>query len=69
MGVELAVLPSGDELSRATVVALLSRFLGNDPELAYAADGESVELEQIGERLSTDWHVFAGPTRYHRAAR
>jgi hypothetical protein len=62
MGVELAVLPSRGELSRATVVALLGRFLGDDPELAYAADGESVELEQTGERLSTDWHVSAGPT-------
>ncbi len=62
MSVELAVLPSGDELSRATVVALLSRFLGNDPELAYAADGVYVELEWTGQRLTTDWHVHAGRT-------
>jgi hypothetical protein len=62
MGVELVVVPSRNELSRATVVALLSRFLGDDPELAYAADGEYVELEWTGERLTTDWHVHAGRT-------
>jgi hypothetical protein len=62
MGVELGVLPSGRELSRSTVVALLTRFLDDDPELAHVADGGFVELERIGERLSTDWHVFAGRT-------
>jgi hypothetical protein len=50
----MGVVPSGAELSRATVVALLSRLLGDDPDLhERVAVGEFAELVWDGERIST----------------
>lgn len=57
----MGVVPSGAELSRATVVALLSRFLGDDADLHEGvANGEFAELAWEGERISTQWFVHPG---------
>lgn len=57
----MGVVPSGAELSRATVVALLSRLLGDDPDLHEGvAAGEYAELLWDGERISTQWFVHPG---------
>ncbi|MGS2613574.1 hypothetical protein ACVCAH_03440 [Micromonospora sp. LZ34] len=59
----MGVVPSGAELSRATVVALLSRLLGDDPELHEGvAAGEFAELVRDGERISMQWFVHPGET-------
>ncbi|MFU8872689.1 hypothetical protein [Micromonospora sp. SL4-19] len=63
MSLEMGVVPSGAELSRATTVALLSRVLGNDPDLHEGvAAGEYAELIWDGERISTQWFVHPGRT-------
>jgi hypothetical protein len=60
----MGVVPSGAELSRATVVALLSRLFGDDDEdlTEGVAKGEFAELLWDGERASTQWFVSAGRT-------
>jgi hypothetical protein len=57
----MGVVPSGTELSRATIVALLSGLLGDDPDLhTRVPAGEYAELFWEGERISTQWFVFPG---------
>lgn len=59
----MGVVPSGTELSRATTVALLSRLLGEDPDLhTRVPAGEYAELFWDGERISTQWFVYPGKT-------
>ena len=59
----MGVVPSGAELSRATVIALLSRLLGDDPDLHEGvAAGEFAELDWEGERISSQWSVYPGDT-------
>ncbi|WP_328533918.1 hypothetical protein OG836_04925 [Micromonospora zamorensis] len=59
----MGVIPSGAELSRATVIALLSRVFGDDPDLHEdVAGGEYAELVWEGERLGTQWFVHPGKT-------
>ncbi|REF94102.1 hypothetical protein DFJ67_0011 [Asanoa ferruginea] len=59
----MGVVPSGTELSRATTVALLSRLLGDDPDLhALVPSGEYAELSWDGERVGTQWFVYPGRT-------
>jgi hypothetical protein len=59
----MGVVPSGTELSRATTVALLSRLLGEDPDLhTLVPSGEYAELSWDGERVGTQWFVYPGRT-------
>lgn len=66
MSTALAVVPddagsSATELSRVTVVALLSRVLGDDDALhTRVPAGEYAELIWEGERISTQWYVYPG---------
>ncbi|MEV1329765.1 hypothetical protein AB0J20_09340 [Micromonospora costi] len=63
MSLDMGVVPSGAELSRATVVALLSRLLGDDRDLHEGvAAGEFAELVWEGERIGTQWFVHPGRT-------
>ena len=59
----MGVIPSGAELSRAAVIALLSRLFGDDKDLHEGVTkGEFVELLWAGERARTQWFVSAGST-------
>ena len=59
----MGVVPAESELSRATVVALLGRLLGDDPDLREGvAAGEFAELLWEGDRISTQWFVHPGRT-------
>ncbi|BBH64840.1 hypothetical protein ACTI_15250 [Actinoplanes sp. OR16] len=64
MSLDMGVVPSGAELSRATTVALLGRLFGDDDEdlTEGVARGEFAELLWEGERASTQWSVSAGRT-------
>ncbi|MEU4244780.1 hypothetical protein [Actinoplanes sp. NPDC026619] len=64
MSLDMGVVPSGAELSRATTVALLGRLFGDDDEdlTEGVAKGEFAELVWEGDRASTQWSVSAGRT-------
>ncbi|GIF23549.1 hypothetical protein BJ973_004158 [Actinoplanes tereljensis] len=62
MSLDMGVVPSGAELSRAATVAVLGRLFGDDDEdlTEGVARGEFAELVWEGERASTQWSVSAG---------
>ncbi|GAA4598960.1 hypothetical protein BJY16_002907 [Actinoplanes octamycinicus] len=61
MSTDIGVMPAdGTELDRATVVALLGALLGDDPDFPGVADGEYLETELVGDRLTTDWRIHPG---------
>jgi hypothetical protein len=63
VSLDLGVVPSGAELSRAATVALLGRLFGDDEDLTGGvAKGEFAELVWDGDRARTQWSVSAGST-------
>jgi hypothetical protein len=57
----MGVVADRAELSRAVVVAVLIRLLGDDPDLLAAVPaGEYVELDWAGQRISSQWFVEPG---------